>query len=215
MLANIKNKKIVLAIVLVLLSFFSTKQSGAHGIGTPVKINVPSDPYLLSIWTDPDPLRVDETHVTVAVMKPETQEPIVAGVEVLVQLQSSTDPIVTRTTVASPDNSANRLLYAAIFTDLPEPGLWQGIVSVVGPDGPGKDIPFSVEILPLQSINWLRYGIISLLILVFGWFIWSAWKTTSRDQSITATIDGSPVLTGYAIMFAIGTENTTFPVPRF
>ena len=180
----IKNKRTVIStFIMVLLIFFSAKQGQAHGIGTPVEINVPSGPYLLSIWTDPDPLRVDETHVTVAVMKPETQEPIVAGVDVFVQLQSSTDPVVTRTAVASPDNSANRLLYAAIFTNLPEPGLWQGVVSVVGSDGSGEDIPFSVEVLPPQPINWLQYGIIGLLILMFGWFIWSARKTTAHERS--------------------------------
>lgn len=184
MLVNTKNRKIVLAGMMVLLMFFSAKKGEAHGIGTPVKINVPSGPYLLSIWTDPEPLRVDETHVTVAVMWPETQEPIVAGVEVLVQLQSATDPIMTQTAVASPDNSANRLLYAAIFTDLPEPGQWQGIVTVVGSDGPGEDIPFSVEVLPPQPINWLRYGIIGLLILMLGWFIWSARKRTAHERPL-------------------------------
>lgn len=169
---------------MLLLFLLGIRPAAAHGIGTPQMINAPSGPYLLSIWTDPDPLRVDETHVTVAVMKIETQEPIVAGVEVLVQLQSSTDPVVTRTAVASADNSANRLLYTAIFNDLPEPGQWQGIVSVAGFDGPGEDISFSVEILPPQPINWLRYGIIGLLILVFGWFIWSARKTTVHERPL-------------------------------
>lgn len=169
---------------MMFLMFFSAKQSQAHGIGTPVKINVPSGPYLLSIWTDPDPLRVDETHVTLAVMWPENREPILTDVEVFVQLQSSTDPVVTRTAIASPDNSANRLLYAAIFSDIPEPGLWQAVVTIIGPDGPGEDISFPVEVLPPQPINWLKYGIIGLLILMLGWFIWSARKTTAHERPL-------------------------------
>ena len=159
-------------------------QAAAHGIGNPQRINVPSGPYLLSIWTDPEPLRVDDTHVTVAVMKPETREPIVVGVEVSVRLQSTTDPVVTQTAVAKADNSTNRLLYTAIFNALPEAGRWQGVVSVVGSEGAGEDIPFSVEILPPQPVNWLRYGIYALVSLLFGWFVWSSWKATSREQPL-------------------------------
>lgn len=159
-------------------------QTAAHGIGSPQKINVPSGPYLLSIWTDPDPLRVDDTHVTVAVMEPETRQPIVVDVEVSVQLQSPGDPAVTQTAVAKADNSTNRLLYTAIFNALPESGRWQGVVSVVGTDGPGEDVAFSLEILPPQPINWLRYGIFGLASLLFGWFAWSSRKTTSNKRPL-------------------------------
>lgn len=172
--------------ILIMLPLLSVGigQAAAHGIGTPQKLNMPNGLYLLSIWTDPDPLRVDETHVTVAVMEPETQAPIVDGVQVLVQLQSPSDPTVMQTAVASADNSANRLLYTAIFNDLPEPGLWQGVVAVVGPDGPGEDIPFSIEILPPQPFNWLRLGMISLTVLVFGWFVWSARGQRSPERPL-------------------------------
>ena len=59
----------------------------AHGTGTPQLLNAPSGPYLLSVWTDPDPLRADEAHVVVAVLEPATREPIVTGVEVTVRLE--------------------------------------------------------------------------------------------------------------------------------
>lgn len=171
-----------ISLIILLLLSVGIGQAAAHGIGTPVKINVPAAPYLLSIWTDPDPLRVDETHVTVAVMKPETRAPIVGGVQVLVQLYAPSDPTVSQTAVALADNSVNRLLYTAIFDDLPEPGQWQGVISVVGPNGPGEDIPFTIEISPPEPVNWLRWGIIGLVILVFGWFMRAARQTVSRRQ---------------------------------
>jgi hypothetical protein len=46
----------------------------AHGIGTPRVVNQPAGPYLLSAWTDPDPLRMDETHVVVGVTNAATNE---------------------------------------------------------------------------------------------------------------------------------------------
>lgn len=156
----------------------------AHGIGTPQQLNVPSGPYLLSIWSDPSPLRVNETHITVAVMDPETRTPIVAGVGATVQLQSLSDPAVIRTVVASPDNTANKLLYAATFDDLPEPGLWQIVVSVTGPNGPGEDVVFEIDVLPPSPFNGLRPAIIGLAGLLLGWVVWSWWKRQPRQRPL-------------------------------
>lgn len=156
----------------------------AHGIGTPQQLNVPAGPYLLSIWSDPNPLRVNETHITVAIMNPETRMPIVAGVGATVQLQSPTDPAVRRTAVASPDNTANKLLYAAVFNDLPEPGLWQGVVSVTGPDGPGEDVAIEVEVLPAPPVNWRWLGIVTLVGVVLGWAVWSRWRRQPQPQPL-------------------------------
>lgn len=148
-----------------------------HGIGTPQQLNVPSGPYLLSIWTDPEPLRVNNTHVTVAVMNSETREPILTGVQVTVQLQPqpSVDPSTGRTAMASPDDTVNKLFYAAIFDDLPAPGLWQATVLVSGPAGPGEEVLFEVEVLPPQPFNWLWPGLIGLSVVAVGWLMRS-WR---------------------------------------
>ena len=66
----------------------------AHGTGTPQLLNAPTGPYLLSVWTDPDPLRVDEAHVVVAVVEPVTQEFSVSDVVVTVRLRWLADPTV-------------------------------------------------------------------------------------------------------------------------
>ena len=39
------------------LLFIITLVADAHGTGTPQLLNAPAGPYLLSVWTDPDPLR--------------------------------------------------------------------------------------------------------------------------------------------------------------
>ncbi len=143
----------VAALALLLLPFAAL----AHGIGTPQRLNVPSGPYWLSIWTDPDPLRADETHVVIAVLEPETQKPIVTGVEPTVQLRSLAEGTVIRQ--AATTDSTNRLLYVATFTDDLSPGRWEVIVSVSGERGTGAPVTFEVEISPARGFNWLWVGV--------------------------------------------------------
>lgn len=176
-----KNKRLALVIGIILLAFPVAREVWAHGIGTPVKINVASDPYLLSIWTDPDPLRVDETHVTVAVMEPETQTPIVTGLEVTVQLTAVADESLSFTATALADNSTNRLLYAAVFENLPTDGRWRGLISVDGPAGAASDVPFEVEVLPPAPFNWLWPGIGGLVVLLLVWWVRS-WRRQAPAQ---------------------------------
>ena len=123
---------VFLCVISVFLSvpllFILTVVVHAHGTGTPQLLNAPAGPYLLSVWTDPDPLRADEAHVVVAVVEPETQEFIVSDVTVTVRLRSLADPTVERVETAETD-STNRLLFAAEFNDRVTPGRWQVGVS--------------------------------------------------------------------------------------
>src|SRR5690606_22554607 len=101
--------------VLVLLALFAAAGGlRAHGTGTPRVMNQPAGPYLLSAWTDPNPLRVDETHVVVGVTDPDTRAPVVSDVVVTVRMTSLDDPSQIREEVAGTDN-VNRLLFAAEF----------------------------------------------------------------------------------------------------
>ena len=156
---------ILAALILLLLPLVAR----AHGIGTPQRLNVPSGPYWLSIWTDPDPLRADQTHIVVAVLEPETQEPIVTGVEVMVQLRSLADGTV-RTQAAVTDNT-NRLLYAAEFTDHVSPGRWEASVLVSGERGVGDPVTFEVEIGPARRVNWLWVGVGGLGAALVVWLL--------------------------------------------
>lgn len=140
----------------------------AHGIGTPQVLNQPAGPYLLSAWTDPDPLRVDETHVVVGVTDAATNEPIVAGVEVAVTLTSTDDPAVTITQIAPADN-VNRLLYAAEFNGRLSAGRWQVTLRVSGERGVGEGVAFPVEVQPARGFNWLWLGVGGLAAVVLVW----------------------------------------------
>ena len=158
----------LLALVLLLLLVVTAKPLPAHGVGTPQQLNVPSGPYLLSIWTDPDPLRADETHVVVAVLEPETKEPIVTGVEVVVRFTSLDDPSVVVTEVAATDDT-NQLLYAAEFNDQVSAGRWQVGVTPTGQPGTGDEVTFEVNVEPARGFSWLWVGALGLGALLVVW----------------------------------------------
>lgn len=164
---------LILAVTVALLA----ARVAAHGIGTPQVLNEPAGPYLLSAWTDPDPLRADETHVVVAVINPENREIIVEGVEVTITMTSMADPAVSFAEVAGSDE-VNRLLFAAEFNSLVSEGRWRVDLAVSGDRGHGDGVSFEVDIEPARGRNWLWLGIGGLVIIIAGWLL-----TSMRDDS--------------------------------
>ncbi len=142
----------------------------AHGIGKPQILNEPAGPYLVSAWTDPDPLRADESHVVVGVTDPDSREPIVTGVEVTVTLTSVADPSVVVHEDAGTD-SVNQLLYAAEFNDRVSEGQWRVGITVSGAMGSGQAVGFEVDIAPARGFNMLWLGVGGLAVIVGGWFV--------------------------------------------
>lgn len=164
-------KRVVILLAVLLLA----GRALAHGIGTPQQIDAAAGPYLVSVWTDPDPLRVNETHVTVAVMDPATREPLVRDVRVMVRLKSAIDETVVRRVSALPDNTTIKVLYAAVFNNLPHPGRWLGTVSVSGPAGAGDDVHFEIEVLGPRPVNWGLIGGLALGVVTIAWLAWT-WR---------------------------------------
>jgi hypothetical protein len=166
--------RVSLGILLILLVICArTTVAGAHGIGKPQVLNAASGPYLISAWTDPDPLRADETHVVVAVTDPATREPIVTGVEVTVRMQSVADPTTVITQTAGKDET-NLLLFAAEFNGRVTEGRWRIGIAVRGERGAGEEVTFEVDVTPARGFNMLWVGLGGLVILVMGWVFLSS-----------------------------------------
>lgn len=140
----------------------------AHGIGKPQVLNEPAGPYLLSAWTDPDPLREDETHVVVAVTDPTTREPIVTGVRVEVCAASLAEPSEIVSVFAGTDN-VNQLLYAAEFNDRLAAGQWHITIHIQGEQGSGEIEGFVIEVEPARGFNWLLLGAGGIGLIVVIW----------------------------------------------
>ncbi len=171
-LSSSASLRVISAFLCVPLLFLTALIARAHGVGTPQLLNAPSGPYLLSVWTDPDPLRADETHVVVAVLEPATREPIVTDVEVVVRLEPLTGDGAPVSVTADTDET-NRLFYAAEFNDRVAPGRWRVGVAVTGERGAGDEVTFEVDIVAARGFNWLWIGAGGLLLVVVLWLAFS------------------------------------------
>ncbi|MEZ4519942.1 MAG: hypothetical protein R3C44_24975 [Chloroflexota bacterium] len=162
-----------------------TVLANAHGVGYPQAVNVENGPYLISVWTDPDPLREDEAHVVVAVMDPETRAPLVENINVSVEMVNAADPSVVVTAHALPDNTANLLMYVVEFNDLVTTGTWDATVTVDGPWGEASDVSFPLEITPARGFNWLWVGAAGLGVVVLLWLLFASRKAPATDSPAT------------------------------
>lgn len=157
-------------IFLALLWLAGVAVAGAHGIGKPQILNADTGPYLISVWTDPDPLRADEAHIVVAVINPETREPIVTEVVVNVRMRSleRTETLISQT---AESDDTNLLLFAAEFNDQVTDGRWEVGVAATGDRGIGEEVTFEVSISPARGFNLLWIGIGGLAVLVIAWVV--------------------------------------------
>ncbi|MFQ5434012.1 MAG: hypothetical protein ACE5FD_03965, partial [Anaerolineae bacterium] len=130
-------------------------------------INAPAGPYLISVWTDPDPLRMGEAHVTVAVTEPETESPVLDA-NVLVQLVWLDDPSVTLTAPATHENAALKIVYVAVF-EPEQAGRWRGSVVVDGTESASEAVKFDFLVLPPAPVNWGLIGGVTIGLLTLGW----------------------------------------------
>jgi hypothetical protein len=152
----------------------------AHGGGTPRLTNAEAGPYRVYAWSEPDPWRVGEVHLSLAVTKVNTDTTANAPVElpvkdadVMVTFAPATGDGAPITIQAAPATLLTNNYFEAI-TNLPSEGEWAMTIAVDGPEGSGTT-DFTLEALPQRAINWLwvgGVGVITLLIAVTAF--WSS-----------------------------------------
>lgn len=150
---------------LFLLALIAWPASGlAHGSGTPQLVNRAAGPYVLSVWSLPEPLRVGEVHLSVGVRAP--ADDFVVQLR-LTPIEPLGKPLVQTTTIQ------DRLLqryYEADFV-LPSAGEWQATVILQGVAGEERT-DFSFTVLPPTRVNW---ALLSWLALAFSGLIGASW----------------------------------------
>lgn len=124
----------------------------AHGSGAPRLVAVTAGPYRLWVWSLPDPIRVGETHFSVAVEEPATTTSPATVLAVQLDLSAVDQPRAPFTLQA---NRQDRFLQTYYETDfiMPAVGQWQAIVTITGPAGVGT-AAFTFAVLPPQRVNW-------------------------------------------------------------
>jgi len=150
---------------LVILS--SMPAAYAHGGGAPQLTNAEAGPYRLFAWTQPEPWRVGEAHISIAVTLPPAADAVVnEGVTnnaldtpvidavVMVMLAPANDSGQSLTVDALPQEQLGILYYEA-DADLPVNGDWRVTVQITGPEGSGS-AEFVTEVLPTRSGSTLH-----------------------------------------------------------
>ncbi|MDI9546222.1 MAG: hypothetical protein QM346_01340 [Chloroflexota bacterium] len=158
----------------------------AHGGGTPRLTNQAIGPYRLYAWTEPEPLRVGDAHVTIAVTQPagaDAQpgqiETPVSGASVLVTFTplDGSGPAIEAPAVTQ---QALGDVYYETDTVLPSEGDWRISIAVEGPDGGGQG-DFAVAVEAARQLNWTLIGIGGILLLgVLGLIAARASKQTPK-----------------------------------
>lgn len=142
--------------------------ASAHGGGTPQLVQTPSGPYQLYTWTNPDPPRAGLVHVTVALVEPATQQPVLdANVQIAATPGEGSQPVSVQ---ATHENAVIKTYYEADL-DLPAAGTWQFTVSHSDAAGSGS-ASFDLDVQP-AAFNWrpIAIGAVLALIAIGAWVV--------------------------------------------
>jgi hypothetical protein len=185
-----------LALTSTLAFATSVQPAQAHGGGEPQLVNAQADPYRVSAWTRPEPIRVGTMHLSVAISESpgpgssgEETGDLVLDAAVRVQMNPISQPGPGLVTSATREDAVNKLLYEADM-ELPAEGQWQVVISVEGAAGTGS-ASFNIEVLPASASNtlaafgtfralrWPVWGGVALALLALGWSV-----QTFRGQAL-------------------------------
>ena len=153
---------------MALTALASAAPAQAHGGGTPQLVQAPSGPYQLYTWTNPDPPRAGIVHVTVALVDPATQQPVLnADVQIVATPDEGNQPV---SAPATHENAVIKTYYEADL-DLPAAGPWQFTVAHSDAAGSGS-AGFTLDVQPAAR-NWrpIAIGAVLAVIAVGAWFV--------------------------------------------
>ena len=166
-----------LSVFLILTSLLLAVPASAlaHGGGTPQLVKTPAGPYEMYVWTNPDPVRVGTLHVSVALVQPETEEPVLnAVVDVTASPDSATsDPVISP---ATHENATVKSYYEA---DLELTEMGASTIAVAYRDGEATgSASFAVQV-EAAGPNWQRI-VMGVVLLAIGFAVLWASRRNRR-----------------------------------
>lgn len=139
----------------------------AHGGGVPRLTDEVAGPYRLFAWTQPDPLRVGDMHLSVGVVKAAANaaglDEAVTDAAVMVYLAPTTGDAAPIAVTALLQEQLGSYYYEADAT-LPTTGEWRFTIEVSGALGNGS-AAFVSEVLAARQINWYLIIVAGLLLV--------------------------------------------------
>lgn len=156
--------------IVLLIAFFALAQTViAHGGGTPRLSGEQAGPYRVYAWSEPEPLREGETHLTIGLTVPsvdsgfDQDETPITDAAVTVTYTRIGDRSGTVTVPAQAQDSLGTVYYEA-DADLPSSGHWRVSVSVEGVEGSGT-ASFDTEVMPARRVNGVLVGVSAAIVV--------------------------------------------------
>ncbi|MBK8431731.1 MAG: hypothetical protein IPL28_10770 [Chloroflexi bacterium] len=163
----------LLAGLLLILGAYAPR-TAAHGGGEPRLISQSAGPFLLSIWTLPNPMVAGPANFIAALGQP--TERVAQGVVVLdadIQLSLTKPNGEVFQAAATHLNATNKLFYES-YIDLDEEGTWLIHIDV-SKDGESGTAEFEMDVpAPIRQTNWMLIGGIAIVVITLGWMGWQA-----------------------------------------
>lgn len=140
--------------------------------GTVRVAKAPAGPYLVSAWSQPEPPRVGRLDVSVAVMRPVTEDALLDA-RVTATAEAADGKAGARAMALVPGGGGNPLYYHALF-EMPAPGRWRVTLAVEGPAGAGR-AAFDLDVQPARSPVWT---LVPAFLLGLGglWWVVRWWR---------------------------------------
>lgn len=142
----------------------------AHGGGAPQLAGEVAGPYRIFVWSQPEPLRVGDIHLSIGVVKAGTgsgqsadalDEPV-TDATVIVSLLPVTQDVLPISVPAVLQEQLGSYYYEADAT-LPTVGEWHFTIEVSGVMGVGS-ASFVDEAFPAREMNWFLLGAAGVLL---------------------------------------------------
>ncbi len=153
----------------------------AHGRGGTDQLRAAAaGPYVVWVWSDPDPLRVGAMHFTIVVAESADQAP--SGD---VQLTARAAPFAAPDTPLVAMAESRRSIYNFYVVSFAPSisGNWVVNLSIEGATGTGE-IGFEVEVLPERDFDWGVVLKIGLAVLPIGGLTWWFLMAPQRKDGI-------------------------------
>lgn len=158
----------VIVVVLLILASIPDLTS-AHTEGKMQLASAPAGPYKVTVWTSPEPARVGELHVAMAVVQAEDAAPVLDA-KVLVKLQPVAGAGPALTSSATNDDATNKFLYEAILEPA-EVGMYEVMVAVSGAGGESGEVSFELDLGPAEGFDLLYLIPIALGLAALALFL--------------------------------------------
>lgn len=164
-------KKLTVALVALLLLVAGFSRASAHAGGEARLVSAEAGPFLISLWTLPNPMVAGEANFIAAVGQPTAETGDTGGVVVL-----DADLQLTLTPPSGPafslpvthETATNKLFYESYMT-LDEVGTWQASLQISrGAEQGTAAFEFTVAPAPFNA-NWMLIGGIAIVVLALGW----------------------------------------------